>query len=258
MTHHEKRSHQNRGDYDDQFDDPFTKLDEIMQADAYRMKLLTHSMLPLTIGRLARIDPSFADRAEAVAESETLWPDETSAASRPPFLEQMHPLVGEEADLSFIIPILNAEDEVAADEQDDDWTKGYNNFPIILKASQRRASPEATREYFEAGDMLGLTYGTKPYLERAYAVAPDFMEALQQATEQLGGMEEWKQAMKEGYISYDSDTDKSAIALRASRMAYVLLTRLMRRDDLAIQKRLLGFPGAQAPLIDSPANELAT
>lgn len=265
MTHHETYLD---GVHDvERRDSPFAELADALKTDAYRLKLLTASTSPLTIEKLARLDPAAADRAELLDMSGIGWPDAETAALRPEFASTFTPLLDGDADLAFIVPILRAEQESAKEDQsdkhkpaqDDDqgWAQGYNNFPILLKAKQWQASPAVLRERMAAGDMLGLTYGTKPYLERAYAVAPEFMQALQRSIEAVGGMDAWKHAVATGYVEYDEASDNANL-LTASRIAFVLLARLMRSDDLQIQKRLLGFPDPTAPLIKNPANELAT
>ena len=268
MNHHEATLYEQVYDSPEGRNDPLARLDEIMRRDAYVLKQLTRSTEPLTIERIARIDPGAADRAEAVAVTDIAWPDAESAALSAQYVDTFAPLTDEDADLAFVVPILKAESEdypedgvIDLDRQaatdDQSWAKGYNNFSSILKAKQYSPSPEVTRERMQAGDMLGLTYGTKPYLERGYAVAPDFMDALRDSIDELGGMEAWRTAMMTGYIEYDEMTGNTQL-LVASRMAFVLLARLMRRDDLMTQKRLLGFPDPDGPLIRNPANELAT
>lgn len=268
MYHHEVSCSERDDTAPEHTHDPFIRLEAIIRRDAYLLKQLTSGMSPLSIERISRIDPGAADRAEAVAQSDISWPDVHSAALTPDYAATFAPLVDEDADLAFVVPILKAESEeyfaeaegnlnqeAACDNQA--WAKGYNNFPTILKAVQLSASPEVARDRMQAGDLLGLTYGTKPYLERAHAVAPDFMDALQQSVAALGGMEAWRSAMLAGYLELDESTLNTQL-LVASRTAFVLLARLMRRDDLRTQKRLLGFPNPDAPLIENPANELAT
>lgn len=260
MIQHEKRGHDS---YADPADNPFERLEMILHADAYRLKQLTGSTEPLTVERLTRIDPDLADTAENLADSDIKWPDEASAVLRAPHDARLQLLTGEDADMAFIVPIIatDMDDEILAlyqkKSKEDDWAKGYNNFFLNIGTKHQTASPEATQEFLKGGDMLGLTYGTKPYVERAHALLPEFMDALQHATKMNGGMEQWNDAMVEGYLEDGENTEK-AVLLKASRMAYVLLARLLRQDDAVIQKAMLGFSLEGTALIKNPAAELRT
>ena len=229
----------------DPIDDPFERLETILLMDEYRLKQLTASTEYLSISRLAHIDPELADSAEALASGDTRWPDDESAVAEGPAELGIEPFVGEDAEIAFIAPILS------------EGSTAYNNFFLNLKIPHQTASKSAAAECMARGDMLGMTYGTKPYIGRAYALMPDFMHALQQATEQTGSMGDWNDAMVEGHVDPNANY-RQAVLLHASVYAYVLLARLMRSDDISIQKTMLGFAAPTVTPIVDPVSELRT
>jgi hypothetical protein len=146
-------------------------------------------------------------------------------------------------------------DEARHGHNDRKLERGFNNFCAIIGAKPFK--PESAAEIQQAARRIGPAFfASKPYLLRAHLLAPEFMGGLQQAVEQCGGMSEWTEAIIQGGLAPDVFPQHAAL-LRSSRLAYGLLTNLMRTDDLQRQSEWLGF-GPNAPLIDDAEKELWT
>ena len=130
---------------------------------------------------------------------------------------------------------------------------GLNNFWAILH----------TRPYAFDGkppaSTLQMAYAPMPALIRAWAAFPEFMEALQCDLSEVGVMYQMHDVLTEQI------EEEEPHVLRASRLAYGLLSRLIRGDDPEMQSKLQDsmFPDAPphrinrhfAPLTD-PSREL--
>ena len=134
--------------------------------------------------------------------------------------------------------------------------RGFNNFSAILRSKPYKPAGRPDFQRAMAADPSQALYGSKPYLLRAYLMAPEFMSALQVAVAQSGGSSEWNDAIIRGGLEPD-EHPQDAVLLRSSRLAYGLLTNLMRTDDLKRQSEWLGF-GQTHLVIDNPETELWT
>src|SRR5690606_12870537 len=127
-------------------------------------------------------------------------------------------------------------------EDFDDYTFGsklvyggqaYNNFPAILSVKPNRPSEGENLVNFMTRVQL-FQYATKPYLARAHALAPVFMDALQRRMSELPERSLWEKSLFRAVSEEHADSE-DRILLRGSRLAYQLLINLMRSDDLATQ-----------------------
>lgn len=227
--------------------DPFRRLEAILKTSSARLEaLFALPDRPLTIEVLREINPEYAQAAETVAQTALQWPNEESAVGLPDD-SFVRTLYDDDPEQAFIRPIHLQNDEVGSH---------YNNFFILLKTVHSMPSEDSMKQYLETGDIAAFAYGTKPYVARAYALEPEFMKALQEATATVSNMAKWDETMYEGWLDPDFSPDKATL-LRATRIAYVMLARLMRRDDTQIQAALLRLPQPEAkPAINDPAIEL--
>lgn len=227
--------------------DPFRRLEAILRANSARLEaLVALPDEPLTVEVLQGIDPEYARVAETTARTALQWPDEESAVGLPDgsFVRRLY---DDKPDQAFVQPIRVQDDEVESH---------YNNFFILLKTVHSIPSEDSMKQYLEDGDIAAFAYGTKPYIARAYALEPEFMKTLQEATATVSDMTKWNETMYEGWLDPDFSPDKATL-LRATRIAYVMLARLMRRDDTRIQAAMLRLPQSETkPAINDPAIEL--
>lgn len=134
--------------------------------------------------------------------------------------------------------------------------RGFNNYPAILRAVPYKPEGREDFQRVMSRNPSAALYGSKPYLLRAYMIAPEFMASLQQAVDKCGGSSEWNDALMRGGLEADIYPQDAAL-VRGSRLAYGLLTNLMRTDDLQRQSRWLGF-GETKHVITDPEVELWT
>lgn len=103
---------------------------------------------------------------------------------------------------------------------------GLNNFWAILH----------TKPYAFDGEMpkalSHLTYSPLPALIRAWTAFPEFMSALKQELDEVGAQ------YKMGEVLTEQIEAEELELLRASRLAYGLMTRLVSRNDRDLQARL--------------------
>ncbi|MDQ5932672.1 MAG: hypothetical protein QG649_757 [Patescibacteria group bacterium] len=188
----------------------------------------------LTRHRLMQIDPELCEIADQMEEQGIGWPDDESA-------------VGHD-----VIP-----------EDFDDYTFGsklvyggqaYNNFPAILSVKPNRPSEGENLVNFMTRVQL-FQDATKPYLARAHALAPVFMDALQRRMSELPERSLWEKSLFR-VVSEEHADSEDRILLRGSRLAYQLLINLMRADDLATQATIVGTTTGKS--ITDPVEELWT
>lgn len=234
-------------DYDPHTDDPFARLEQILHRDGSWLEELTASFEPLTLERLDQINPELGERAARMAQSAIMWPDSKSGVPIASDSE-IRRLCGPDAEEEFIAPITTMD------------SRAYNNFFLNLKMTYEPPSEKVFQEHSDSGKpnaLLNLSYGTKPYVGRAHALLPEFMNALQEATWEIGDMTAWNKAMLIGYLEPEMNPDKAAL-LKGSRLAYVLLAQLMRSDDRRTQMAMLGIPTDDKTPITDVAAELRT
>ena len=136
---------------------------------------------------------------------------------------------GESGDIEFF--------EKAVEESDftDSRPQGLNNFWAILH----------TRPYAFDGEPpitgLQLAYAPMPALIRAWTAFPEFMDALQRDLSEIGTMYQMEDTLTE-----QIETEEPHL-LRASRLAYGLLTRLVCRDDRETQATLQDSMFSKSP-----------
>lgn len=142
---------------------------------------------------------------------------------------------------------------VEASASSDKGLQGLNNFWAILH----------TRPYAFDGkppaSTLHMAYAPMPALIRAWTVFPEFMDALQCELKETGTLYQMQDVLTEQIDAEETDL------LRASRLAYGLLARLISKDDTETQSKLQDsmFPDAPtrrikprfAPITD-PSREL--
>ena len=226
-------------------------LEYILERDGHFLEELARPGIVLTRERLSEIeDATGEDLASVVEEAEAEgipWPSaETGMAVVEGGHIERH-IENERSDEEFALAVISG------------GGGAFNNFSVHLQSLPIR--PEEARspgELFRLHpSMLEVTYGTKPYLWRAHMVAKDFMEALHHEVAVIGqgGMSDWKQRVTQGAVDPEHNPRDAAL-LRGSRIAYVLLSNLMRTDDLELQYRLLGMDNA--PEITDPERELWT
>lgn len=134
--------------------------------------------------------------------------------------------------------------------------RGFNNFSAILRSAPYKPEGREDLQRAMQRNPSEALYGSKPYLLRAYLLAPEFMSSLQQAVAACGGSSEWHDALMRGGLESDIYPQDAALT-RGSRLAYGLLTNLMRADDLKRQSEWLGF-GTSSQVITDPETELWT
>lgn len=134
--------------------------------------------------------------------------------------------------------------------------RGFNNFSAILRSAPYKPEGREDLQRAMQRNPSDALYGSKPYLLRAYLLAPEFMSSLQQAVAECGGSSEWHEALMRGGLESDIYPQDAALT-RGSRLAYGLLTNLMRTDDLKRQSEWFGFDRS-SPAITDPELELWT
>lgn len=206
---------------------------------------------PLTLERMRGRVPMAADIVTEATHTGIDWPTKDSAVpsrlnvkSREYFLAD-----AERSDTHFTY-------EVVQGQRSRHSYHGFNNFPAILRSKPYKPQNRHDFQQAMSADPSGALYGSKPYLLRAYMVAPEFMGALQSSVKACGGSAEWGEAMIRGGLEPDEYPADAAL-LRSSRLAYGLLSNLMRSDDLQRQSQWLGF-GTTQQAISDPHVELWT
>jgi hypothetical protein len=171
---------------------------------------------PLTAGRLLQIDPALVSVAETMNDNDICWPDDDTV---------FHDVLPEDFDdMAFGSKLA--------------WNRAhYNNFPAIISTKPSR--PEEGEDIVAFWSRTkSYQYATKPYLMRAHALQPEFMDVLQRTMEDHYGMQDWVDRLYQSVTETDPDPE-DLVLLRASRLAYQLLINLMRKDDLQTQGRIM-------------------
>ena len=227
------------------------RLEQILRREEARLTVLAQPGHPLTPERLgSRVPGSRAILAEA-AETGLEWPDRRTAVpvhigarSREYFVHDSH-----KADSHFALEAMQGRNHGRGQ-------RGFNNFSALLRSQPYK--PHGREDFSKAmmADPAAALYGSKPYLLRAYLVAPEFMDSLRTTVKGLHGYSDWNETIIRGGMEPDEYPADAAV-LRASRLAYGLLSNLMRTDDLRLQSEWLGF-GSTQQLISDPEIELWT
>jgi hypothetical protein len=226
-------------------------LERALAQNETRLSVLAQPGHPLTADRLRGRIPL---AAEIVAEAETTgidWPTRETAV----------PLHLEARSREFFVSNATKADahfalEASHGRYAGRGIRGFNNFSAILRSQPYKPAGRQDFQRAMNADPSAALYGSKPYLLRAYLVAPEFMSALQAAVKNTGGSSEWNDAIVRGGLEPD-EYPEDARLLRASRLAYGLLGNLMRTDDLRRQSEWLGF-GSTQQLINNFETELWT
>lgn len=222
---------------------------ELSQHDT-RLTQLSRAGETLTHDRLRHVSPDSLDVAREAVRQGIEWPDHASAVM-PTKKDIFSPgLSPDDADKGFAEEILHGRRPGAQ-------RRGYNNFPAIIGSPAYIPSEANPFMKKLSENPSAAIYGSKPYLVRAYLVAPEFMQALQQEVQTRGGSAGWGDALLRGAENPQAYPYDKAL-LRASRVAYGLLINLMRRDDCARQAEWLGLNSASASPIHDPHHELWT
>jgi len=171
------------------------------------------------------------------------WPTHHTWAGRPSLQFES----GDSGDIKFFAKA------VERTEVKDGQFYGLNNFWAIL-----HTRPYAFDEKPPAST-LEMAYAPMPALIRAWTAFPEFMDTLQRELKEVGALYQMHDVLTEQV------EEEEPQLLRASRLAYGLLTRLMCKDDPEVQSRLQDsmFPDTPsqgvkrhfAPLTD-PSREL--
>lgn len=227
----------------------------LLEHHSARLEVIAAPNTPLTSRRLQDINHPYVDVFAEAEASEIGWPDENSSVTFPSGskVENYYAVSPEKADELFVTKIIHERSEAPGQ------FRGYNNFPLILKAEPCRPSPEKSFMDLYRINPSDAVYGTKPYLWRAYILEPDFMLALHEQVTRVekAGISDWREILLRGASSPESFPSDAAL-LRASRIAYLFLTNLMRTDDLKRQNIWTGMPTESARLITDPHAELWT
>ena len=234
---------------EERYDGP--DLEQLLQQHEQLLTHLAQPDHPLTLSRL-KGNVAFARTLVAEAEVEGIaWPTQDTAV--PSRLESRHREYfvadAERSDAHFAYGVIEGQRARAGFE-------GFNNFPALLRSKPYK--PEGVDDFRQvmALDPASALYGSKPYLLRAYMIAPEFMAALQESVEGRRGASKWSEAMIRGGLEPDIYPE-DAVLLRSSRLAYGLLTNLIRTDDLQRQSEWIGF-GKRQQVIDDTHHELWT
>lgn len=188
---------------------------------------------PLTKDRLFHVDPGLVKVAEELEGTDIGWPDDERV---------FHDVLPEDYD------------DIAFAHRLAEGSKAYNNFPALL--STPPSLPELDEAFIDFMHRTKLfQYATKPYLARAYALQPDFMNALQRSMTDVGSPQAWRERLLDATAGEDADHE-DMVLLRASRLAYQLLINLMGKDDLMIQSKILTMSSQRE--IQDPVVELWT
>ncbi len=197
---------------------------------------------PLTLERIVYIDSGLQQTAVDLQSTHRLPTDDTAVV--PSSGSEIRTLIDEDPDTAFGVKLIGHRPA----------SEAYNNFtlllcvkPTSLESGETMADLFARCPYYP--------YATKPYLHRAYALCPEFMDALYDAVSGLGGYSKWSDSILQALADPDHYEEQMNI-LRGSRIAYVLFVNLMRIDDLQAQARLLG--GKTEAEIEDPVLELKT
>lgn len=231
-------------------------LERLLRRDKHELKLLAEPDCPLTRDRLRDINELFLEVVDEADHAGIGWPDETSAVAIPSegIVTRLIATEQLQADWRFTAEIIAEESEVI------DGTVGrvgFNNFPALLRSRPIRPQEGESIGDFMANNPSAALYGSKPYLWRAYMLKPDFMEALNAEVVRHGGPHGWNAALLRAAADPEHHPQDVAL-LRASRLAYVMITNLMRADDLERQYDWLGFESEHTPTITDPDVELWT
>lgn len=227
------------------------KLEELLEQHESLLTHLAQPDHPLTLSRL-RGHVAGAEAIVREAEAEGIaWPTGESAV--PSRLASPHREYfvsdAERSDAHFAYGVIEG-------QRSREGYAGFNNFPALLRSKPYK--PEGREDFRQvmALDPASALYGSKPYLLRAYMIAPEFMSALQESVKGCGGTSTWGEAMIRGGLEPDVYPE-DAVLLRSSRLAYGLLANLIRTDDLQRQAQWLGF-GKSHQVIDDTHHELWT
>jgi hypothetical protein len=226
-------------------------LEVVLERDGELLEALAQPGRVLTKERLAAIEAAAGESLlPAVEEAEAAglrWPDEATGMGVVSGGHIERHAEDEDSDEEFARAVMAA------------GGRAFNNFSAHLQSLPvQPAEGQAPAELFAAHpSMMTVIYGSKPYLWRAHLLVPDFMTALQYeaAAAEQGGMATWQDRVIQGAVDPEQHPHDAAL-LRASRIAYVLLTNLMRTDDLKLQYEWLAM--GEAPEITDPERELWT
>lgn len=226
-------------------------LERILERHEHQLANLVAPGHPLTPERMRGRVPEAAQLIAHATEAGIDWPTRESAVSPRlgSTIRQYFIPDAAQADAHFVYEANHGRRGIGK-------YRGFNNFPAILRAVPYKPTG---REDFQAAmhrNPSGALYGSKPYLLRAYLLAPEFMGSLQQAVDTCGGSSEWNDALMRGGLEADLYPEDAAL-VRGSRLAYGLLANLIRADDLQRQTEWLGLEGKTPPITD-PETELWT
>lgn len=226
-------------------------LEQIIRRDE---RLLTRLAAPghaLTPERMSGQVPSAKRMVEYAVSRGIDWPTRDSAvpARISPRMHDYFIPDAAQADAHFVYEAIRGRRGTTG-------ARGFNNFSAILRSAPYKPESREDFQRVMQRNPSEALYGSKPYLLRAYLVAPEFMSSLQQTVAECGGSSEWHDALMRGGLEADI-YPKDAALTRGSRLAYGLLANLMRTDDLARQSQWLGFKSS-APAVSDPETELWT
>lgn len=144
------------------------------------------------------------------------WPDHHTWAGEPSIQFGS----GTSGDMDFF------ERAVEPSEMIDDEIHGFNNLWAILNTRPYAFNHEIPKTGRE------VAYAPLPALIRVWTAFPEFMDALQRELHDIGAIYEM-----EGALTEQIEAEEPHM-LRASRLAYGLLTRLVCKHDHELQARL--------------------
>ena len=225
-------------------------LEKIIARDELLLTRLAAPGHPLTPERISGRVPNAKDIVEYADSSGIDWPthDSTVSRIRPKMRDYFVP-DATLADSHFVYEAIRG-------RRGTPGARGFNNFSAILRSAPYKPEGREDFQRVMQKNPSEALYGSKPYLLRAYLLAPEFMSSLQKAVSECGGSSDWHEALMRGGLEADLYPQDAALT-RGSRLAYGLLANLMRTDDIQRQSEWLGFSG-NAPLITDPETELWT
>ena len=226
------------------------ELTEILKRNARRYEALSRAGTALTEERLAEIGLNASgDIIEKSLDAGVSWPDEESAvrlASDSDILAMLNDKKAAQNDRYFAHLVARQAPEGAGQ------TQGLNNFCALLWVN-----PFFPREDDTFHDLIAssisfadVTHGTKPYLLRAQLLVPELMDSMRTTMRRPEnyGIDNWRHAIARGVSSPESETSQAI--LTGSRLAFLIMANLMRRDDRFIQDQLLKGSAAAQEITD--------
>lgn len=225
-------------------------LEQIINRDEHLLSQLATPGHPLTPERMSGRVPNAKGMVEYAVTNGIEWPTRGSTVTRiSPKMRDYFVPDAVQADSHFVYEAIQG-------RRGRQGMHGFNNFSAILRSAPYKPEGREDFQRIMHKNPSEALYGSKPYLLRAYLIAPEFMSSLQKAVKECGGTSEWHEALMRGGLEADLYPQDAALT-RGSRLAYGLLANLMRTDDLQRQSEWLGFSG-NAPLVTDPETELWT